>query len=67
MDNRVIDAKVSVLNCPKDLKMRTGYMVVRVVESLLWYYGLYDTIDRAASIAVEIGNGIVLGIIVKGE
>lgn len=65
MDNRVIDAKVSVLNCPN--KLHTGYMVVRVVESLLWYYGLYDTIDRAATAAVEIGNGIVLGIIVKGE
>jgi len=65
MDSKVIDAKVSVMNCPNEL--RTGYMVVRLVETLLWYYGLYDTIDRAEMAATELGNGFVIGIIQKGE
>lgn len=59
--DRVVDAKVCVMNCPNEL--HTGYMVARLVNSTLWYYGLYDTMERAAKAAVELGNGVVIGII----
>ena len=62
MNNKVIDAKVNIMNCP-DKPLKTGYLVARVIDSLLWYYGLYDTMDRAAEVAVELGNGVVLGVL----
>lgn len=62
--NKVINAKLCVMNCP-DKALKTGYLVARVVDSVLWYYGLYDTMDKAATVAVEIGNGIVLGVLAK--
>ena len=61
---KALDVKVAVNNCP-DKDFGIGYMVVRVVESVLWYYGFYDNIDRAAEAAVEIGNGLVLGVYKK--
>ena len=62
--NKVIDAKVCIMNCP-DKEFKTGYLVARLVESVLWYYGTYDTMDKAAEVAVEIGNGVVMGIVRK--
>ena len=61
--DRVVDAKVCVMNCTNEL--HTGYMVVRLDHATLWYYGLYDTMERAAEVAVELGNGFVMGIIKK--
>ena len=62
MEGRVIVNKVCVMNCPQDKEFGVGYMVVRVVDSVLWYYGFYDTMHRAAEVAVSLGNGVVLGI-----
>ena len=62
MEGRVIVNKVCVMNCPQDKEFGVGYMVVRVVDSVLWYYGFYNTMDRAVNVAVELGNGLVLGI-----
>lgn len=64
MSNRVLDVKVSIMNCPEQ-PLKTGYLVARVVDSLLWYYGIYNTMDKAAEVAVELGNGIVMGFINK--
>ena len=50
-----------VKNTPRTLT--NGYMVARAVDGELWYYGTYPEKDRADSVAVEIGNGVVL----KGE
>lgn len=61
--DRVIDTKVCVMNCPE--KLRIGYMVARLVNATLWYYGLYDSMERAAEVAVELGNGVILGYIAK--
>lgn len=58
--DRVIDTKVCVMNCPEELHI--GYMVARLVNATLWYYGLYNTMERAAEVAVELGNGVILGI-----
>lgn len=62
MEGRVIVNKVCVMNCPQDKEFGVGYMVVRVVDSVLWYYGFYNTMDRAVNVAVGLGNGLVLGI-----
>ena len=66
MEGKIIDAKVKVLNMPNK-PLKTGYMVVRaditVGKADLWYYGLYDSYERANEAAVEIRNGVVLGVL----
>lgn len=66
MGGKIIDAKVKVLNMPNK-PLKTGYMVARVDitagKSDLWYYGLYDSYERANAAAVEIRNGVVLGVL----
>lgn len=49
---------VNILNLPKT--PREGYVVARTDESKLWYYGTYETEERAREVAVELGNGIVV-------
>lgn len=40
-----------------------GYIVVRRDDDAkLWYYGLYEDEKAAQEVAVEIGNGFVLGV-----
>lgn len=62
----IVDAKVAVKNLP-DKPLRTGYMVVRICNLVLWYYGFYDSYERALQAADEIGNGIVLGVVEKED
>ena len=66
MEGKVITNKVCVMNCP-DKELGVGYMVVRLVDTTLWYYGMYDTMHRAAEVAVSLGNGLILGINKKEE
>lgn len=58
---KALNVKVAVNNCP-DKDLGIGYMVARLVDSNLWYYGFYNSMDRAAKVAVELGNGVILGI-----
>lgn len=58
---KAVDVKVAVNNCP-DKEFGVGYMVARLVNSNLWYYGFYDTMDRAAEVATSLENGLVLGL-----
>jgi hypothetical protein len=37
-----------------------GFMVVRQDDGELWYYGTYETEERAKEVAIEIGNGAVI-------
>jgi hypothetical protein len=37
-------------------------MVARLVDNELWYYGLYDTWERAEEVAKELGNSVVFEI-----
>ncbi len=60
--DRIIEAKIRVLNMPED-NLGTGYLVARYVELTLWYYGFYDSYERALMAASEIGNGIVFGVV----
>ena len=62
----IVNCKVSVRNLPEH-PLGTGYLVVRVFDLVLWYYGFYDSFERALLAADEIGNGIVLGVDNRGE
>lgn len=54
----IIGATLKINNMPNDTK--DGFMVVRNCDAELWYYGLYDTEERALQAALEIGNGFVV-------
>ena len=60
-EGEAMTVKANIMNMP-DLEGKHGFLVVRKDEcpSVFWYYGLYDDEMRAESVAVEIGNGIVL-------
>ena len=54
-----------IKNVPDYAKEKDGFLVVRKTEDAsLWFYGLYDSEERAKAVAIEIGNGFVLK---KGE
>lgn len=53
---------VKVNNTPS--KIHKGFMVARLDiregRASLWYYGTYDTEERAHEVASELGNGVVM-------
>ena len=51
--------KIKVLNMPKE-RSEGRFMVVRLCDARLWYYGTYDDESRAIQAALEIGNGLVV-------
>ena len=59
MVNSKIKGYLFINNMPSQ-RMNHGFLVARVVNGELWYYGLYDLNDRADKAAAEIGNGIVV-------
>ena len=59
--NIIVRAEIN--NMPEYAKDKDGYLVVRRDnDSRLWFYGLYDTQKMAQIVAIEIGNGFVLGV-----
>lgn len=56
----IVDVKIR--NMPS--KVEKGWLVARqditVGKVDLWYYGLYDTEERANEVAVELRNGVVM-------
>ena len=62
--NQELNVTVVIHNIPDYAVNEHGFMVARREDytAELWFYGLYDTIDEAKSIAVSIGNGIVVQI-----
>ena len=60
MKPMLLGVTVSVYNL--DHEPRHNYIVVRRDEETakLWWYGSYETEEKANRVAVEIGNGIVL-------
>ena len=44
------------------MESESTVMVARLVDNELWYYGLYDTWDRAEKVAKELGNGVAFEI-----
>lgn len=47
-----------VKNLP-DYYRKHPYIVVRLCEDGLWFYGGYDTVTKACEVAEKIGNGKV--------
>jgi len=61
--------RAMVRNIPEDVATgkRQGYIVARVDRGVMWYYGCYETDERAATVADELGNGAVLNNITEVE
>lgn len=54
----IVDARIQ--NTPANVHEH-GFIVARVAEdTTLWWYGIYNTMEKARSAAMEIKNGIVL-------
>jgi hypothetical protein len=53
-----LDVKALVRNVPVEVYKgdKHGFMVVKVDGTDLWYYGRYETQDRAEEVALEIGG-----------
>ena len=50
-----------VKNCPFSIiRSESTVMVARLVDTELWYYGMYATWERAEEVAKELGNGVIL-------
>lgn len=68
MANAFLKVKLFVKNCPIDIiGSDSTVMVARLVDNELWYYGLYDTWERAKEVAKELGNGVVFEIDTEKE
>ena len=53
--------EMKIFNVPKDVT--EPYIVARASEDCsLWYYGQYESKERAKEVAQELGNGIVVQI-----
>lgn len=61
----MILAQIEINNVPKNVNMISNYgdyLVVRYCDDGLWYYGVYDDVQRAQMAAKEINNGFVIRI-----
>jgi hypothetical protein len=68
MANAYLRVNLFVKNCPIDIiGSDSTVMVARLVDGELWYYGLYDTWERAEEVAKELGNGVVFEIDTEKE
>ena len=57
-----VECKAIVRNIPEDVALgkRKGFMVVKVDNAILWYYGLYESDAKAVEVAESFENGLVL-------
>lgn len=61
MAKAFLKVRTFVKNCPVSIiENEDKVMVARLVDSELWFYGLYATWERAEQVAKDLGNGIVL-------
>ena len=59
--NVIVRAEIN--NMSENALDKDGYLVVRRDDDArLWYYGLYNDAETAREVAIEIGNGFVLGV-----
>jgi len=57
MANKKIKTEVTLKNFPSyELE---PYTVARADSAEFWFYGTYETIDRAIEVARSLGNGVV--------
>ena len=57
MNNIVIKARVLINNYKAG---EESYIVARLVSNELWYYGRYDSMERAEMVAAEFENAVVI-------
>ena len=63
MTNAYLKTRLFVKNCPVGIiGSDSTVMVARLVDNELWYYGLYDTWERAKEVVKELGNSVVFEI-----
>lgn len=68
MSNAYLKVRTFVKNCPIDIiGSDSTVMVASLVDGELWYYGLYNTWERAKEVAKELGNGVVFEIDTEKE
>ena len=61
MSKAFLKVNTFVNNCPLNIIINEdNVMVANLVDSELWYYGLYATWERAEEVAKELGNGVIL-------
>lgn len=61
MSKAIITAKAYVYNTPISIATNEDrFMVARGVDGEMWYYGMYETYERALEVADELTNGVVL-------
>ena len=61
MTKAFLKVRAFVKNCPVSIiENEDKVMVARLVDSELWYYGMYATWEKAEEVAKELGNGVVL-------
>ena len=61
MAKTFLKVRAFVKNCPMFvIGNEDNVMVAILVDSELWYYGLYATWERAKEVARGLGNGVVL-------
>ena len=61
MTKAFLKVRAFVKNCPVSvIGNEDNVMVARLVDSELWYYGMYATWERAEEVAKELGNGVIL-------
>lgn len=61
MAKAFLTVRTFVKNCPVSIiRSEDRVMVARLVDSELWFYGLYATWERAEQVAKDLGNGVVL-------
>lgn len=61
MSKAFLKVRAFVNNCPVSIiENEDNVMVARLVDSELWYYGMYATWERAEEVAKELENRVVL-------
>lgn len=61
MTRGFLAVRTFVNNCPFSIiRTEDRVMVARLIDSELWFYGLYATWEKANQVAKDLGNGVVL-------
>ena len=55
-----VKGQLEVNNVRENARGAEGYMVVRLVDGELWFYGLYEDEERAKSAVAELGNAFII-------
>ena len=56
------DVVANINNVPAYATMpeKGGFIVARLIDTALWFYGFYDTLDDAQRVSRDIGDAVVL-------